>query len=317
MNSYKHKFVNPKADGADATLTRPSDWNAEHDYGVQLTNRTLGTLIPGDVVALSNTDDESVVLGDTQDSTQTYVVAQTELATLTTGLFTQSGAMLVKVNTATVRGNYLAKSSAAKALYDTGAVANLAIPPSGALGVALTASGGEGTVIAYLWGFTATGGGGKMGANINSAATIVVPSDVTYATITGAASINSIGARPAGTRISLMFAGACILFHSSQLILNGAHIITVPGEVYEFISEGSGNWRWVYLKSVRIANNNNAILARNAANTVDLSVLYVSPEDHLILGASTVNTRVVNQLRLDIDGNARLVVPVGVNKWAA
>lgn len=26
-----HTFVNPKADGADATITRPSDWNAAHN----------------------------------------------------------------------------------------------------------------------------------------------------------------------------------------------------------------------------------------------------------------------------------------------
>lgn len=26
----KHAFTNPKADGADATVTRPSDWNADH-----------------------------------------------------------------------------------------------------------------------------------------------------------------------------------------------------------------------------------------------------------------------------------------------
>lgn len=25
-----HPFVNPKADGADTTITRPSDWNANH-----------------------------------------------------------------------------------------------------------------------------------------------------------------------------------------------------------------------------------------------------------------------------------------------
>jgi hypothetical protein len=30
LPSLLHSFVNPKADGADATITRPSDWNAEH-----------------------------------------------------------------------------------------------------------------------------------------------------------------------------------------------------------------------------------------------------------------------------------------------
>lgn len=26
----RHKLVNPKADGTDATITRPSDWNDDH-----------------------------------------------------------------------------------------------------------------------------------------------------------------------------------------------------------------------------------------------------------------------------------------------
>lgn len=30
MADIKHTFVNPKADGGDATITRPSDWNAVH-----------------------------------------------------------------------------------------------------------------------------------------------------------------------------------------------------------------------------------------------------------------------------------------------
>jgi hypothetical protein len=30
MGSITHAFTNPKSDGADATITRPSDWNAAH-----------------------------------------------------------------------------------------------------------------------------------------------------------------------------------------------------------------------------------------------------------------------------------------------
>jgi hypothetical protein len=29
----KHTYVNPKADGGDATITRPSNWNAVHQFG--------------------------------------------------------------------------------------------------------------------------------------------------------------------------------------------------------------------------------------------------------------------------------------------
>lgn len=30
--AIRHKFVNPKADGADATVTRPSNWNDDHNH---------------------------------------------------------------------------------------------------------------------------------------------------------------------------------------------------------------------------------------------------------------------------------------------
>jgi hypothetical protein len=39
--SLKHAFTNPKADGGDATITRPSDWNAEHAIALA-TQRVVG-----------------------------------------------------------------------------------------------------------------------------------------------------------------------------------------------------------------------------------------------------------------------------------
>lgn len=38
----KHAFVNPKADGGDATKTRPSNWNADHTVP-ELTRQTHAT----------------------------------------------------------------------------------------------------------------------------------------------------------------------------------------------------------------------------------------------------------------------------------
>jgi hypothetical protein len=35
----KHKFVNPKSDGADATVVRPSNWNDDHAF--YLARRTI------------------------------------------------------------------------------------------------------------------------------------------------------------------------------------------------------------------------------------------------------------------------------------
>src|SRR4051812_13795218 len=43
----KHTFVSPKADGSDATLLRPSDWNSEHSFD----GGALGSLIYRDTGA--------------------------------------------------------------------------------------------------------------------------------------------------------------------------------------------------------------------------------------------------------------------------
>ena len=57
-----HPFVNPKADGADATITRPSDWNAAH------TITGLGTLATQDgtfsgTSSGTNTGDQTTIVG--------------------------------------------------------------------------------------------------------------------------------------------------------------------------------------------------------------------------------------------------------------
>lgn len=45
--SLKHAFVNPKSDGGDATVVRPSNWNAEHVL-TQASGRMLGRVTVGD-----------------------------------------------------------------------------------------------------------------------------------------------------------------------------------------------------------------------------------------------------------------------------
>jgi hypothetical protein len=67
MGSITHKFTNPKSDGADATIVRPSNWNDTHDKtgmaeldvedqaltgGARVTSKSLSTgnitIDPGD-----------------------------------------------------------------------------------------------------------------------------------------------------------------------------------------------------------------------------------------------------------------------------
>jgi microcystin-dependent protein len=45
--SNKHKFTSPKADGADTSLVRPSNWNDEHDL-TMATGKVLGRTTAGD-----------------------------------------------------------------------------------------------------------------------------------------------------------------------------------------------------------------------------------------------------------------------------
>lgn len=345
MSNYaKHPFVSAKSDGGDATLVRPSNWNAGHDIGIQLTNRSGGTLVVGDVLALSAANDESAILGDTAASLQTYVVAQGTPANLAQGIFTQTGAVTVKVNAATTRGNYLQKSSGAKALEDTGVAAGANTPPPiGAVGIALTSAGGAGTVIGHLFGFTVGVGLGKKGADIASASSLTIPADVTYAHITGTTTVTAIATRPAGTVVFLEFDAALQLTHNatSFILLAGGNVTTVAGDVLAFVSEGSGNWRqigphtgWftgpVFADSyVRIGGgsaaaagalrlvNTGEIRGRNAANGADVIVASVDSSDRPRIGPGGAgNIRMDGQVRCDIDSAARLVLPVGADKWA-
>lgn len=67
--SVKHAFVSAIADGADATLVRPSNWNADHTFAAQTANTVLagptsgGTaapdfraLVAADIPAIGDTD---------------------------------------------------------------------------------------------------------------------------------------------------------------------------------------------------------------------------------------------------------------------
>jgi hypothetical protein len=62
--SLKHTFLNPKADGADATIARPSDWNAEHAL-LMATDKLLGRGTAGTGAAEEITIGSGLVLSGT------------------------------------------------------------------------------------------------------------------------------------------------------------------------------------------------------------------------------------------------------------
>lgn len=150
-SKVKHVFVSAKADGADATLVRPSNWNADHDFGMDMTNRTGGALVIGDVCALDPSNNESVILSDVSANVRDYVVAKTAPANLALGTFAADGAINTKVEGAVTRLNYLRKSATTRALEDTG-VSSLSInPPAGTLAIALQGNGAGSAVIPCFW----------------------------------------------------------------------------------------------------------------------------------------------------------------------
>jgi hypothetical protein len=83
--SLKHAFTNPKSDGGDATIVRPSNWNAEHNM-TMATARMLGRTTAGEgaveeldaaaVRALADVEQAGVFAGlETKTASHTLVLA--------------------------------------------------------------------------------------------------------------------------------------------------------------------------------------------------------------------------------------------------
>lgn len=325
MNKRKHVFQSAKSDGADATLVRPSNWNADHDLGKELTNRSGGGLISGDVVALSTANDESVLLSDVASNQRQYVVAMATIADTALGLFATPGDVwTVKVAGATTRGNWLVKSATTKALDDSG-VAHTSPPPVGALAIALGSTVGAGTLPALLVDPFYPAIFFK-GADIASASSVTIPRGVTYAHITGTTGITGFASLPAGTMVVLEFDGVLTLTHNgTSLILQGdVNYTTQAGEVLMFVSEGSGNWRQIVPDhdvltfasfgttpaasgAVRLANVGK-IAARNAGNSADIDLIHLDASDRVTLSNGTAAIRPTGPIRCDVD-NKGLVLP--------
>lgn len=341
MNVSRHRFTSPKSDGPDATLVQPSKWNEEHDIGMELTNRTGGELVAGDIVGLSDSFDESVVLADSQDTIRTLVVALETVADGATGLFESTGSWPVKVNSATARGRYLAKSTTTKALYDTGVSAAAGPPPTGAVAISITSSGGAGTVVAFMLTAGSGGSGGVLfnGGSVASAATLPVGNSGALFRVTGTTTITSISERPVGHLLLLVFDDVLQLTHNgtSLMLQGGKDYVTAAGEVLFLVSEGSGNWRqgapmhevlnYVWgTQSVRVGASpaqsgevripsGGFMTGRNVADDGDIPIVGLDSSDRVTIGAANT-IRVNGILRADIESGARVVLPVGVDKWA-
>lgn len=83
------------------------------------------------------------------------------------------------------------------------------------------------------------------GANIASAATLVLGTDGNRFVVTGVLGITAISAKPVGTRILLEFSGTSqVTHHAANLKLqNGQNFLATPGDEVELVSIGSGQWK--------------------------------------------------------------------------
>ena len=82
------------------------------------------------------------------------------------------------------------------------------------------------------------------GANIASGSELTLGTTGNFHHVTGNVTINSISNKQHGTRMLLYFNSNPLLAHSASLVLpNATNIQVLPGTLYEFVSEGSGNWR--------------------------------------------------------------------------
>lgn len=146
------------------------------------------------------------------------------------------------------------------------------------------------------WQVWSGGGGGFTGGTLTSALNEAPPATLASAAsvaigaaaantvnITGTTTITSFDTIAAGATRRLIFAGALTLTHNatSLILPTGANITTAAGDVAEFMSLGSGNWKcvdYVRANGQPLAGGSSSTLTQSASSssgTLDLSATTV------------------------------------------
>jgi len=82
------------------------------------------------------------------------------------------------------------------------------------------------------------------GASIASGSELTLGTTGNFHHVTGDITITALSAKQHGTRMLLYFVSNPLIAHSAALFLpNATDLQVIAGSVYEFVSEGSGNWR--------------------------------------------------------------------------
>lgn len=152
------------------------------------------------------------------------------------------------------------------------------------------------------------------GTNIASAATTDIGAATgNYVVVTGTTTITALGTIQAGTGRVVRFAGALTLTHNatSLILPTGANIVTAPGDIAVFVSEGGGNWRCTSFErasgiplsapSGSVINSTYAEYTANASLTAVLpydDTIPQSTEGTQILSVSLTPTSATNKVRV-------------------
>lgn len=156
-----------------------------------------------------------------------------------------------------------------------------------------------------------------LGANIASAATITPPSTGSAFNITGVVTITAIASTNSwdGRIITLIFADAVTLTHSSTLALPGAiSLTTAANTVAQFVQTGSGAWRcFEYLRAdAKIHNSAGTAytpgfleVPQNSQSAAYTTVM-ADAARHILHPSADITARTFT-----IDSNANVAYPVG------
>jgi hypothetical protein len=124
------------------------------------------------------------------------------------------------------------------------------------------------------------------GSNLASGSEITLGNTGNFHHITGSTTITSISTKQHGTRILLYFNSTPLLTHSSALFLpNATNLQVIAGSLYEFISEGGGNWRMLNNDSL-----NNVVITSVADDQVLQYVASTKTWVNVGLGTALANS---------------------------
>lgn len=145
------------------------------------------------------------------------------------------------------------------------------------------------------------------GADIASGAALTPGTDGNYFHVTGTTTVTSIATAQAGSIVFLKFDGAVLLTHNgtSLILQGGVNYTTAAGDVFAFVSEGSGNWREL-ARQVAAAGANGRLVSRYIYST-STNVTNTGAGTYVDFGGSfttTVTTLAGDQVHVTVMGNA-------------